>query len=141
MIAVRQAKTNTALLIPLHPNLVAILSSVPKSNLTFLVTSFGAPFDPNGFGNWFRAQCDAAGLKHCSFHGLRKAAAIRMADAGCTTEMIKAVGGWRSREVERYTRAADQKRLARQALDIQLKTEGEHSLSNLSTRLDKTGSK
>jgi integrase len=129
------------LLIPLHPNLVAILSSVPKSNLTFLVTSFGAPFDPNGFGNWFRAQCDAAGLKHCSFHGLRKAAATRMADAGCTTEMIKAVGGWRSREVERYTRAADQKRLARQALDMQLKTEGEQSLSNLASRLDKTAGK
>jgi integrase len=129
------------LLIPLHPNLVAILSSVPKSNLTFLVTSLGAPFDPNGFGNWFRAQCDAAGLKHCSFHGLRKAAAIRMADAGCTTEMIKAVGGWRSREVERYTRAADQKRLARQALDMQLKTEGEQSLSNLASRLDKTAGK
>jgi integrase len=129
------------LLIPLHPNLVAILSSVPKSNLTFLVTSLGAPFDPNGFGNWFRAQCDAAGLKHCSFHGLRKAAATRMADAGCTTEMIKAVGGWRSREVERYTRAADQKRLARQALDMQLKTEGEQSLSNLASRLDKTAGK
>jgi integrase len=129
------------LLIPLHPNLVAILSSVPKSNLTFLVTSLGAPFDPNGFGNWFRAQCDAAGLKHCSFHGLRKAAATRRADAGCTTEMIKAVGGWRSREVERYTRAADQKRLARQALDMQLKTEGEQSLSNLASRLDKTAGK
>jgi integrase len=129
------------LLIPLHPNLVAILSSVPKSNLTFLVTSLGAPFDPNGFGNWFRAQCDAAGLKHCSFHGLRKAAATPMADAGCTTEMIKAVGGWRSREVERYTRAADQKRLARQALDMQLKTEGEQSLSNLASRLDKTAGK
>jgi hypothetical protein len=44
-------------------------------------------------------------------------------------------------EVARYTKAADQQRLARQALDIQLRTEGEQKLSNLDTRLDKTGSK
>jgi hypothetical protein len=36
-----------------------------------------------------------------------------------------------------YTRAADQQRLARQALGIQLKTESEQKLSNLETRLDK----
>lgn len=142
MIAVRQAKTKTALLIPMHPNLVAVLSSVPKSNLTFLVTSFGAPFDPNGFGNWFRTQCNAAGLPHCSFHGLRKAAATRLANAGCTVDQMKAITGHRSlAEVARYTQAADQVRLARQAINMQIKTEGEQKLSNLASRLDKTSSK
>jgi integrase len=107
-----------------------------------LVTEFGAPFTAAGFGNWFRDRCNEAGLKHCSFHGLRKAAATRLAEAGCTTEQIKAVTGHATlKEVGRYTKAADQARLARQALEVQLRSEGEQKLSNLDTRLDKTASK
>ena len=141
-IAVRQQKTDTALLIPMHPQLVAVLASVPRGNLTFLMTEHGAPFTSNGFGNWWRDRCNEAGLTHCSFHGLRKAAATRLANAGCSVDQVKAITGHRSlAEVARYTKAADQRRLARQALDIQLKTEGEQKLSNLDTRLDKTGSK
>jgi integrase len=141
-IAVRQQKTNAALLIPMHPHLLAALASVPRGNLTFLMTEHGAPFTPNGFGNWWRDRCNEAGLAHCSFHGLRKAAATRLANAGCSVDQVKAITGHRSlAEVARYTKAADQRRLARQALDIQLKTEGEQKLSNRDTRLDKTGSK
>jgi integrase len=141
-IAVRQEKTDTALLIPMHPQLVAVLASVPRGNLTFLMTEHGAPFTSNGFGNWWRDRCNEAGLRHCSFHGLRKAAATRLANAGCSIDQVKAITGHRSlAEVARYTKAADQKRLARQAIDIQLRTEGEQKLSNLDSRLDKTGSK
>jgi hypothetical protein len=43
-------------------------------------------------------------------------------------------------EVARYTRAADQARLARQAMNIQLGAESEQNLSSPLTRLDKTGS-
>ena len=39
---------------------------------TFLVTEYGKPFTPAGFGNWFRQRCDEAGLPQCSAHGLRK---------------------------------------------------------------------
>jgi integrase len=138
MIAVRQEKTSTPLMIPMHPELRAVLESVPRTNLTFLTTGRGAPYDANGFGNWWRIQCDAAGLQHCSYHGLRKAAATRLANAGCTTDQVKAITGHRSlAEVARYTKAADQQRLARQALDTQLRAEGEHGLSNLYARLDK----
>ena len=140
-IAVRQEKTDAPLLIPMHPHLVAILASVPRSNLTFLMTEHGAPYTPNGFGNWWRDRCNEAGLPHCSFHGLRKAGATRLANAGCTVDQIKAITGHRSlAEVARYTKAADQQRLARQAIDMQLRAEGEQKLSNLDTRLDKTGS-
>jgi hypothetical protein len=31
---------------------------------TFLETTFGQSFTSNGFGNWFRDQCDAAELIH-----------------------------------------------------------------------------
>jgi integrase len=115
---------------------------LPRTNLTFLVTEKGAPFTGAGFGNWFRDQCNAADLRQCSAHGLRKAAATRLANAGCSTDQIKAITGHKSlSEVARYTRAADQRRLARQAMTIQLGAESEQDLSNLATRLDKTASK
>jgi integrase len=137
-IAVRQQKGGASLKIPMHPELKAALASVPRTNMTFLMTEWGAPFTSAGFGNWWRDRCNEAGLKHCSFHGLRKAAATRFADAGATEHQLMAWFGWKSiREAERYTKKADQHRLARQALSIQLGAEGEQDLSNLATRLDK----
>jgi integrase len=125
-IAVRQEKTKTPLVIPLHPELKAALASVPRANLTFIVTEWGAPFTSAGFGNWFRDQCNAAGLQHCSFHGLRKAAATRLSNAGCTPDEVKAITGHRSlAEVARYTKANDQRLLAQKALAKQLRAEGE----------------
>jgi hypothetical protein len=54
----------------------------------------------------------------CVAHGLRKAAARRLAEAGCTTKEIAAITGHRTlSEIERYTKAADQKRLALAAID------------------------
>ena len=141
-IAVRQEKTDTPLLLPLHPDLRLTLAAVPRTNMTFLTTDYGAPFSPAGFGNWFRVQCDAAGLPQCSAHGLRKAGATRLANAGCSTDQIKAITGHKSlSEVERYTKAADQRRLARQAMTIQVGAEGEQKLSNPPSRLDKIGAK
>jgi integrase len=57
-------------------------------------------------------------LPECSSHGLRKAAARRLAEAGCTTHEIASITGHRSlKEVSRYTAAVDQIRLAKQAMD------------------------
>jgi integrase len=118
MISVRQEKTGAALDIPLHPDLAAIIAATPSEHLTYLTTHFGKPFTSAGFGNWFREQCDAAGLSHCSAHGLRKSASRRLAEAGCTVHEISAITGHASlREVARYTKAANQKRLAVSAMD------------------------
>jgi len=116
-IAVRQQKTGTMLSIPVHPKLHEALAAVPEKQLTFLVTDKGKPFTFAGFGNWFRDRCIEAELpKECSAHGLRKAACRRLAEAGCTAHQIAAISGHLSlREVERYTKAADQAELARQA--------------------------
>jgi integrase len=117
-IAVRQIKTGAALQIPMHETLAAIIAATPSEHLTYLTTQFGKPFTSAGFGNWFRDQCNAAGLGHCSAHGLRKAAARRLAEAGCTTHEIAAITGHASlREIQRYTKAADQTRLAVAAMD------------------------
>ncbi len=96
----------------------AIIAETPSDHLTFLTTQFGKPFTAAGFGNWFREQCNLAGLPHCSAHGLRKAAARRLAEAGCTAHEIAAITGHASlREIVRYTKAADQVRLAVAAMD------------------------
>lgn len=117
-ISVRQQKTGAELSIPLHPELLATLADTPRDNLTFLTTQFGNPFTSNGFGNWFREQCDAAGLPECSAHGLRKAAARRLAEAGCTAHEIAAITGHASlKQVAHYTKSADQRRLASAAMD------------------------
>ncbi len=85
---------------------------------TFLLTDYGKPFTAAGFGNWFRVRCNEAGLPHCSSHGLRKAAARRLAEAGNSINHIAAVTGHLSlKEVERYTRAADQEKMADLAVD------------------------
>jgi integrase len=123
-IVVRQQKTGTELLIPLHPELKRALDAAARTNLNILLTEHGLPFSSGGFGMWFRKRCDEAGLPQCSAHGLRKLAATRLANAGCSTEQIKAITGHKSMiEVARYIKAADQQRLARQALTMQLGTE------------------
>jgi integrase len=112
---VRQQKTGVELTIPVHADLQAIISET--TGMTFLVTKLGKPFTPVAFGNWFREQCDMANLHHCSAHGLRKAAARRLAEAGCTEHEIAAITGHASlREISRYTKAVDQKRLAAAAM-------------------------
>jgi integrase len=139
-IAVRQEKTDTPLMLKMHPELVRILAAVPRNNLTFLVTEHGAAFSAAGLSNWFSKRCRAAGLTHCTAHGLRKLALTRRANAGASTEMLKAFGGHKtSKDVEHYIRAADQARLDERGLELQLRAEREQELSNLKTRLDKTG--
>jgi integrase len=117
-IQVRQQKTGAYLEIPLHPALQEILAAHPVEHLTFLVTSLGKPFTAAGFTNWFRDRCREAGLPAgLSAHGLRKAACRRLAEAGCSANQIAAISGHASlREVERYTKAANQKRMAQAAI-------------------------
>src|SRR5262245_18734919 len=78
-IHVRQVKTGAEIDIPILPELAAILAETPTNNLTFLTTKFGKPFTANWFSDWFGAVCNGAGLSLCSAHGLRKAAARRLA--------------------------------------------------------------
>jgi integrase len=51
---------------PILPVLADVIGRSPTGDLTYLVTEYGKPFTASGFGNWFRARCDEAGLPHCS---------------------------------------------------------------------------
>jgi integrase len=120
MIQVRQQKTGTPLWIPIHPRLETILQATLQTNMTFLMTAQGKPFTSAGFGNHFSDVSREAGCAEgCSAHGLRKAAARRLAEAGCTSKQIQATTGHKSLdEVERYTKEDEQVLLAQQAMAL-----------------------
>jgi integrase len=116
-LTVRQSKTGASLKIPVASELAAVIEATPADNMTFLTTAAGKPFAAAGFGNLFREWCDEAGLHTVSAHGLRKAACTRLAQAGCTAHEIAAISGHLSlREIQRYTRAADQEAMAEAAM-------------------------
>jgi len=122
-IRVVQQKTGRKLTIPLHRNLLAVLAAAERDQVTIINTEYAKPFTVGGFSQWFRDAITAAGLPlDCQPHGLRKAAGRRLAEAGCTAHEIMAVLGHKTlAEAERYTREADQARLAMEAM---MKLEG-----------------
>ena len=126
-------KTKTSLAIPITAELAAAINAAaPSEHMVFLVNERGQAFTGRGFSQWFRRQCEHAGLKGLSAHGLRKAACRRLAEAGCSANEIAAISGHASlAEVARYTKAADQAKLARAAM---ARTEKEHRLSHLAEK-------
>lgn len=118
-IHVRQEKTGKKLWIKMAPQLIVALDAMPEERGgLFLTTQFGKAYTAAGFGNWFREQCDKAGLTDCSAHGLRKAIARRAAELLATNQQLKALGGWSGdSEVGIYTASADQKGLADSVID------------------------
>jgi integrase len=121
-IRVAQQKTGAKLTIILHPELQRILRATEKSGSTILLTNYREPFSSKGFANFMSDAIRAAGLPaQCKAHGLRKAAARRLAEAGCSEKQIAALTGHKTlAEIERYTRAADQEKLNRQAIGRQV---------------------
>jgi len=115
----RAQKTGTLIEgLPLLPELAEAIEAMPTGkHLAFLMTEYSKPFTAKGFGSWLRDRCKEAGIpKGYSAHGLRKASATRLADQGATAHQLMAWFGWVTlREPERYTRAANNKKLARSA--------------------------
>jgi site-specific recombinase XerD len=112
-------KKPVTLTLPILPELEEILAASPLGDLTWLVTEFGKGFTAAGFGNWFREQCNRAGLHHCSAHGLRKAGATIAAENGASVHTLKSMFGWQTlKQAEHYTKAADQKRLAASGMQL-----------------------
>ena len=72
----------------------------------------------NDFSDQFRQWCNEAGLpRDCHFHGLRYSAAKMLAEAGCTPHQIAAITGHQNLAmVQKYSKAAEQRRLATEAM-------------------------
>lgn len=138
-IAVVQSKTGTRLQIPVHPELLKALEAHERRGVVILVSLPGRPFSTKGFGNWMAKNIEAAGLPPgCVTHGIRKASARRMAEAGLSAKQIGSLTGHRTlKEVSRYTAAADQVKLAESAI----RALTEHDGNSNSQTLDKFGKK
>lgn len=117
-ITIVKAQHLVELTIPLHPDLSCHLATCPKDAPAFLVTVFGKARSEKAFTNWLREAAHDAGLPSASSpHGLRKAACRRLAEAGCTPHQIQSITGHQNlKEIETYTKAVEQKRLAEIAM-------------------------
>lgn len=119
-LTIRTAKTGEVVALPLLPPLAAAIAATPTGDLTFLVTARGEPFrSKRSLAVWFGRSCDAAGVPG-SAHGLRKAAAVRCAEAGASETQLNAIFGWKegSRESATYTRRASRAKVAQESAKL-----------------------
>lgn len=117
-IAVRQEKTDEPLWIPAHESLKRELNAWPKTSTHILTNKYGRPWTRGAFAHAvshaFRAHPE---LNGCVFHGLRKTAAARLAEAGCPPHHIAAITGHKSLAMlMHYTKEAQQKGMAKAAI-------------------------
>lgn len=119
LIHVVQEKTGAELWVPIHQELQRVMKASPAKGLTLLGDVNGRPLKRPALSALMRAAIKGAGLpSRCVSHGLRKAAMRRLAEADGTANQIASISGHKTlKEVERYTKAADQKKLARAAMD------------------------
>jgi integrase len=113
-----QQKTGAELYLPVVLELEQALKAYPAKGLTLIGNEDGKPLTRAALSHLMREAIKEAGLPaKCVSHGLRKAALRRLAEKGKTGKQIAAVSGHKTlREIERYTDAADQRQLARDAL-------------------------
>jgi len=113
-IRIERAHGSADVEIPLTPELKAACDAMPKEHLTYVVNHLGKPRTASGIGGAFRQWATDAGLpKRCRLHGLKKGGMRRLAEAGNTAHELMGISGHRTlSEVQRYTAAADRKKLA-----------------------------
>lgn len=103
--------------LPMLDVLKRTLAAGPTGAKSFICTAKGRPYVKESLGNAFKDACVAAGIPDKAAHGLRKAAATRAAENGATVHELMAIFGWRNiRQAEVYTREANRKKLAAQAM-------------------------
>jgi integrase len=119
LIHVVQEKTGVELWIPIQPGLEEAMRAYPAKGLTLIGDAAGRPLKRPALTALMAKAIKEAGLPpRCVAHGLRKALMRRLAEADATTKQIAAVSGHRSlKEVERYTKAAEQRKLARAGME------------------------
>lgn len=114
----RQGENDERMVVPVHPRLKAILDAQEARVGPISTNSKGEPWvNRTSYTSVLRYHLDELGMEGYSIHGLRKSAASRMAEAGCSSKQIAAVLGHKTLAmVELYTREAEQKRLAQEAM-------------------------
>lgn len=113
-IRVKQEKTGAELKIKIHPDLARAIKAGPAKGLNLIGDEHGRPIKRAALSHLMRQAIRAAGLPaRCVPHGIRKATLRTMAEAGSSSKRLAAVSGHKTtKELDRYTAAADQQTLA-----------------------------
>jgi integrase len=107
----KRQKTKVVATVPITPELRAVIERTPDIAPALILSAHGKPFKPESLGNKFGEAARKAGMV-ARIHGLRKACCVYWAEKGMSTHQIAAIAGHLSlSEVERYTRAADRRRM------------------------------
>lgn len=117
-ISVVQGKTGASLWVPPTHTLKTFLDAAKgrAKGLTILTGERGQPLTYAALESRVRRIRQKADIEGVSLHGLRKSATIELAQAGCSTEQIKAITGHTSDAmVTLYAKGSNQKLLALQA--------------------------
>lgn len=120
-IRLRQGKTKEKLVIPVHPVLKTELDEWRRSAkaLVILTNHRGGSWRERALSTALRRAQKEHGLPERSMHGLRKLCAIELAEAGASVHVIAAITGHKTLAmVQHYTKAADQERLAEEAVRL-----------------------
>lgn len=130
-IAYARGKTSVAADMPVLPDLAEELACLPVDQDVFITQQQSQkPYKVTSFGNWFRDRCNEAGVPG-SIHGLRKAGATRLADAGASEwEIASYLAHTDTTQARTYTRKANRSKLADSGFEKLRK------MSNPSEKLD-----
>lgn len=114
--SIKTEKGEVEVTLPILPVLASTLAAGPCGALVFICGARGEPLTKESFGNEFRAACREAGVPG-SAHGVRKIAATTAANNGASVAQLEAIFGWTGGSMaSHYTRTADRKRLALEAM-------------------------
>jgi integrase len=114
-----QQKTGARMVIPLPPETRALLDGWKReaTSVRILTNARGLPWTGPHLSREIKRATGVLGLAGTTLHGLRRRAAVQLANAGSSTHEIAAVTGHKTLQmVQEYTRGADQEKLAGGAL-------------------------
>lgn len=112
-----QTKTKQRHIQPIHADLRACIDAEPKDRLHMVVNQYGRPF-AKGYTAAFKRWARAAGIPHCTSHGIRKGMAAELANLGASELEIAAyLGQTGTQSVKHYTVGADKLKLATRAAE------------------------
>lgn len=111
---VRRGEPVTELKIKIHPDLARAIKAGPAKGMNLIGDEHGRPIKRAALSHLMRVAIREAGLPaRCVPHGLRKATLRTMAEGGASSKRLAAVSGHKTtKELDRYTAAADQQTLA-----------------------------
>ncbi len=100
-------KTDRPRGIPIHPELMCILKSLPVRPGFVFVNSRGKQFSNDAIRKQLKKLCKKAEIKPGKLHSFRHTWTAHSIMKGCPSDVVQAIGGWKEKDmIERYKHLA-----------------------------------